>query len=75
MWIIELELKKGSMEALVSAVNTLKERHNLVVCPKRKGEMGLEFARQFMDDDHQAKFDKSAAERLPRYTTLRKEAE
>ena len=75
MWIIELELKEGRVEALTSVAKALKDRYGLEVCPKTKGEMGLEFAREFMDDEHQAKFDRSAAERLPRYSALRKEAE
>ena len=75
MWIIELELKEGSKKALASVVRALEDRYHLTLCPKTKGEMGLEFAREFMDEDHQDKFDRAAAERSHRYSALRKEAE
>lgn len=73
MWIVELELKKGTMAALVETANMLKQKYGLKVCVKTKGEMGLEFARHFMDSDHQVKFDKSTAERSSLYTPLRRQ--
>ncbi len=73
MWIVELELKKGSMAALVEIASKLKQQYGLKVCVKTKGEMGFEFARQFMDPDHQSKFDKSTTERSANYTPLRRQ--
>lgn len=74
MWIVELELKKGNnLQALIDTANMLKQRYGLKVCVKTKGEMGMEFARQFMDTDHQAKFDKSTTERSSLYTPLRRQ--
>jgi inorganic triphosphatase YgiF len=69
--IIELELKEGRREALLAAVQELKSRYGLTFCAKTKGEMGFEFARQFMDDDHKKKFDHAARKRSERYTPLR----
>jgi inorganic triphosphatase YgiF len=73
MWIVELELKKGNdLQVLVDTANKLKQQYGLKVCVKTKGEMGLEFARQFMYTEHQGKFDKSTAERSSLYTPLRR---
>jgi inorganic triphosphatase YgiF len=72
MWIVELELKKGSEQALVSAAQELKTRYGLTVCAKTKGEMGFEFASQFMDDEHKESFTEAVEEREERYTDLRR---
>lgn len=74
MWIVEIELKKGRMADLVKFAEALKERYGLHVCVKTKGEMGLEWARQFLDEKHQKKFDKADAERQHLYTPLRRNA-
>lgn len=73
MCIVEIELKKGRMADLVKFADVLRERYGLKVCVKTKGEMGLEWARQFLDEKHQKKFDEADAERRHKYTPLRRQ--
>jgi inorganic triphosphatase YgiF len=68
MYIIELEIKSGEVEALVSAVEQLKERYpgKLKLCPKTKGQMGLEWARQYMNEAQQQNFAEATEKRQSR---------
>ena len=68
MYIIELEIKSGEVEALVSAVEQLKERYpgKLKLCPKTKGQMGLEWARQYMNEAQQQNFAEATDKRQSR---------
>lgn len=67
MYIVEVELKAGDYDGLVSVAESLKERYGLHISLKTKGEMGLEFVAPSLDLERQANFNAATQTRLPDY--------
>ena len=67
LYVIELELKSGNVNALIKTANNLKERYGLVPTHKTKGEMGFEFAKPYMKEKSQKSFIGALEQRQKRY--------
>jgi inorganic triphosphatase YgiF len=65
IFMIELELKEGTREALVDATRQLQDRYpgRLNICVQTKGERGLHWLQDYMSQQQRENFQNALAER------------
>lgn len=63
LYIVELELKKGSPDAFLETAWKLEKRYKLNLCPFSKGEMGMAFAAAHMSKKDRARYEEALARR------------